>query len=159
MAAKFSLMSYCSKHVFNHVRFKLNNFTAIAYINYMGGTKSEDCNNIAVEIWQWCIFKNIWISAAFIPGTNNIIADKRSRVFDDNTEWTLDYGLFQKISVTFFKPGIALMASRLNNKCEKYISWHPDPYAFAVNAFFKKWANVCFYSFHVLFLLEKCWPK
>ena len=37
MAAKFSLMSYCSKYVFNHVKFKLDNSTAIAYINHMGG--------------------------------------------------------------------------------------------------------------------------
>ena len=107
---------------------KSDNSTAIAYFNHIGGggggggTKSEDCNNIAVEIRQWCISKNIWISAPFIPGTNNIIADKKSRVFDDNTEWTLDYGIFQKICITFFKPDIDLMASRLNNKCEKYIS-------------------------------------
>ena len=42
----------------------------------MEGTKSEDCNDIAVEIWQWCISKNIWISAAYISGTDNVIADK-----------------------------------------------------------------------------------
>ena len=159
MAAKFSLMSYCSKYVFNHVRFKLDNSTAIAYINHMGVTKSLDCNNIAVEIWQWCISKNIWISAAFIPGTNNTIADKKSRDFDDNTEWTLDYGLFQKICVTFFKPDIDLMASRLNNKCEKYISWHPDPYAFAVDAFSEKWANMNFYCFPPFSLIGKVLAK
>ena len=77
-------------------------------------------------------------SAAFILGTNNIIADKKSRVFYDNTKWTLDYDIFQKICMTFFKPDIDLMASRLNNKSEKYISWHPDPYAFAVDAFYEK---------------------
>ena len=37
MTAKFSLLSYCSKYFFNYVRFKLDNSTAIAYINHMGG--------------------------------------------------------------------------------------------------------------------------
>ena len=159
MAAKFSLMSYCSKYVFNHVRYKLDNSTTIAYINYIRGTKSVDCNNIAVEIWQWCISKNIWISAAFIPGTNNTIEDKKSRVFDDSTEWTLDYGLFKKICITFFKPDIDLMASRLNNKCEKYISWHPDPYVFAVDAFSEKWAYMTCYCFPPFSLIGKVLTK
>ena len=94
-----------------------------------------------MEIWQWCISKNIWISAAFIPGTDNIIADKKFRVFDDNTEWTLDYGIFQKICITLFKPDIDLMASWLNNKCEKHILLHPDPYAFAVDTFSETWSS------------------
>ena len=76
MATKFSLMSCCSENFFNHVRFKLDNSMAIAYINHMGGTKSEDCNNISVKIWRWHISKNIWVSAAYIPSTNNIIANK-----------------------------------------------------------------------------------
>ena len=33
---EFSLMSYCTKYFFNHVRFKSDNSTAITYINYMG---------------------------------------------------------------------------------------------------------------------------
>ena len=127
------------------------------YINPMGDTKSEDCNNIAAEIWQWCIPKNISISAAYIPGTDNIIANRKSRVFEGNTEWTLDY--IPKIGILFFRPGIDLMASRLNNKCEKYISWHPDPYAFAVNAFSEKWAEINFCCFLPFSLIGKVLAK
>ena len=36
MAAKFSLMSYCSEYFFSHVGFKLDNSTAIVYVNHMG---------------------------------------------------------------------------------------------------------------------------
>ena len=110
-------------------------------------------------IWQWCISKNIWISDAFIPGTKDIIADKKSCLFDDNTEWTLDHSIFQKICITFFKPDTDLVASRLNNKCEKYIAWHPDPYAFAVDAFSEKWANMNFYCFPPCSLIGKVLPK
>ena len=49
MTAKFSLMSYCSKYFFNHVRFKLDNSTAIAYINHIGGLLSLKI----VMIYQW----------------------------------------------------------------------------------------------------------
>ena len=51
------------------------------------------------------------------------------------------------------------MASRLNNKCEKYISWHPDPYAFAVDAFSEKWANINFYCFPPFSPIEKVLAK
>ena len=31
-----------------------NSSTAIAYVNIKGGTKSEKCSEIAIEIWLWC---------------------------------------------------------------------------------------------------------
>ena len=37
-----------------------------------------------------CIERNLWISARNLPGTENIYADRASRNFDDDIEWTLD---------------------------------------------------------------------
>ena len=52
-----------------------DNTTAISYINHMRSQKCEDCNSLAKEIWEWCIERNLWISAAHIPGCNNAEAD------------------------------------------------------------------------------------
>ena len=65
-----------------------DNTTAISYVNNMGGIKPTciSCNQIAFDIWQYCISKNMWISAAFIPGKKNKTVDYKSRNFKDNTE-------------------------------------------------------------------------
>ena len=39
----------------------------------------------------------IWISAAHLPGTSNVAADKASRAFCDQTEWKLDETIFANI--------------------------------------------------------------
>ena len=40
---------------FLHVRVIFNNVTAIAYVNNVGGIKSETDNNIGCRIWHFCI--------------------------------------------------------------------------------------------------------
>ena len=48
----------------------------------------------------------MWISAANIPGKDNIEADQQSRILQDATESKLDPELFQKIVDRFGKPEI-----------------------------------------------------
>ena len=60
--------------------------TAIPYINNKGGIKSKKCNGIAKDIWLWCFKSNSFISAAHIPGKNNIEADRFSRKSKNSTE-------------------------------------------------------------------------
>jgi hypothetical protein len=37
----------------------------------MDGIKSEDLNSLSKDIWNWRCDKNIWLSAAHIPGKCN----------------------------------------------------------------------------------------
>ena len=48
---------------------------------------SIECNSAAKDIWQFCIEREIWISAALIPGKNNTQADRESGGFIDNKRW------------------------------------------------------------------------
>ena len=89
----------------------------------------------------------MWISAAHIPGKDNIEADHQSRILQDATEWKLHPELFQKIVDKFGKPDIDLFASRINRQLKSYVSWHPEPEAMAVNAFSLTWNNKFFYMF------------
>ena len=52
------------------------------------------CNSVAKEIWLFCIQREIWVSAAHIPGNNNIQVDTESTVFTDNKEWMLRTDIF-----------------------------------------------------------------
>ena len=102
---------------------RLDNTTSVAYINSMGGTKSVDCNDMARSIWKWCIERDIWITAAHLPGKQNVEADERSRKFNDRTEWKLNKQEFEKLVDHFGLPEIDLFASRLNAQLDRYLSW------------------------------------
>ena len=47
----------------------------------MGGIRSDLCDDIAFDIWQWAAERQIWVSAAHIAGSENVVADKNPRIF------------------------------------------------------------------------------
>ena len=130
-----------------HIRVLTDNTTALAYVKNMGGLRSQPCNQISREIWQWAEENENWLTIAHIPGVENVVADYLSRNFSDSVEWSLSLKIFHKICKVFGKPDIDLFASRLNAKVEKYVSWGPDPNAWKVDAFSLKWTNAFFYVF------------
>ena len=146
-AAYLGLQSFCTTVSRTHVRIFLDNTTAVAYINNMGGTHSLECNHIARTIWMWCITQDIWLSAAHLPGKCNTAADKASRIFHDHTEWKLDSNIYVSITQALGAPSIDLFASRLNFQTKPYIAWHPDPGPFAIDAFSVDWGQHHFYAF------------
>ena len=108
LAAGFGLKAFCSQIRNTHVLMRLDNSTAVAYLNNMGGVKSASCNEMALQIWDWCSRRDIWITAAHLPGSKNVEADLMSRQFKDNTEWMLDRGLFQEVCKKFGTPKVDL---------------------------------------------------
>ena len=69
-----------------HVHILTDNSTALAYINNMGCMHSVICNDIAKRIWEFAQNRDFWISSSHIPGVENKMAEKMSRVFSDDTE-------------------------------------------------------------------------
>ena len=116
-------------------------------MNKQGSTKSKKCNELTRKIWDFAIERNIWLTANFCPGVENIEADAASRIFNDQTEWTLYDEGFQTICDRFGNPSIDLFASRLNNKVDRYCSWEPDPGAMYVDALMLDWSGEKFYAF------------
>ena len=86
-------------------------------------------------MWFWCVDRNIWLTAAHLPGSQNTQADRASRIFNDQTEWKLNPTVFQRIIDRLVMPEVDLFASRLNCQIDKYVAWQPDPGALAVDAF------------------------
>ena len=128
-AAYLAFQSLCQHCVDSHVCLYMDNSTAVAYINKKGGTHSVLCDALAVKIWQWAIPRNIWLSAVFIPGESNVVADFYSRCPTDNTEWQLDPVVFKKLCEVFHTPVIDLFASAINKQTSTYVSWKLDPQA------------------------------
>ena len=113
----------------------------------MGGSKSPPLNTLAKEIWNWCIERDIWVSAVHIAGKPNTSADNISRNFSDKHEWSLSKAYFLEIFSTFPELNIDLFASRLNNQLESYCSWKPDPGCTYVDAFSTTWSKLNFFCF------------
>ncbi len=160
LAAFLALKSFCKNHRNVHVKLSLDNTTAVAYISHMGGVKSVACNQLAKELWAWCISRSIWLTATHLPGVQNVIADRKSRVFSDETEWMLDKRIFSTMCECMnFDPDIDLFASRLNTQLKRYVSWKPDPEAEAVDALSIYWGDLDFYAFPPFCMIGKCIQK
>lgn len=139
-AIYLGLQALCPTKCDTHIKVLSDNQTAVAYIKNMGGTHSDVCNDIARKIILWCKDRNVWLSISHIPGKLNTEADKASREFNDDTEWSLDPGLFNNLATKWGKPDIDLFASRLNHKVDLYISWRADPGAIATDALSIDWS-------------------
>ena len=109
-AVHFGLKSLCKSTSDVHIRLRIDNVTAITYINNMGGTKSRICNLIANEVWTWSIDRNIWLSAEHLQGSKNVLADEHSRVFDVTTEWMINRCVFVELVKIFGRPAIDIFS-------------------------------------------------
>jgi len=98
-----------------HVTILSDNTTTVHAINKMGTSHSNNCNQVANEIWDLAISKDIWISAIHLPGKYNVEADEDSRKKDIQLEWKLSEQWFIKLcNALSFKPEMDLFANRLN---------------------------------------------
>lgn len=159
LAAFLGLKSFASSHSNCSVLLRVDNTTALCYINRMGGIRFPHLNNLAKQIWQWCEMRNITLFASYINTNSNIEADQESRKTNLDIEWELSNWAYQKIVQCLGNPQIDLFASRTNAKCRLYISWKPDPDAISIDAFTISWHSFFFYAFPPFALILKCLRK
>ena len=76
-----------------------------------------------------------------------MLADERSRLFDDKTEWKLNPCVYTHVAQRFGTPTIDISASRLNFQLKPVVSWIPDPEASFIHAFTIDWSECMFYAF------------
>ena len=158
MAVWLALKSVCKELRNKHVQIRSDNTCTVAYLNAMGGVKSQQCNNLAKQIWLWCIERDLWLSATHVPGCENE-ADEGSRHFNESTEWMLDKSIFRQLIHIWKLPDIDMFASRLNYQIDQYVSWKRDPDALWVDAFSRSWFNIYFFAFPPFSLIMRCLQK
>ena len=124
-----------------HLRMLIDNTTAVAYINKKGGSRSPQLATLTMEIWTYCLSRQIWITAKHIPGLMNSEADYASRNFNNHTEWMLDPIIFQQITTQYYTPEVDLFLTRLNHQVPQYVARYPDPGAPATDAFLQDWSR------------------
>ena len=77
IAGGFAIKSFCKNKTSIQVKLLMDNTTAIAYINRMGG-HSPILASLVYDIWQWCLQRDIGLSARHILGILNSKADRES---------------------------------------------------------------------------------
>ena len=159
-AILFSMQAFAHVLEGRHIRVFCDNTTAINYVNEMGGTKSKSCNDVASQIWDWCLEHKSWVTCTHIPGKDNTLADLASRKINDRHEWKLDPLIFASLCHVFGTPAIDLFASRLNKQINTFCSWQPDPEATFFNAFSLDWSQFDLaYLFPPFSLIARCLQK
>lgn len=128
------------------VLLRIDNITALAYINKMGGIRHRALNDITKRLWQWCEAKAHWVFAEYVASKDNP-ADEGSRITNIDTEWELSDYAFERLCASFGSPVMDLFASRVNSKCRRYCSWDRDPYAVSINSLTISWKLDFWYAF------------
>ena len=89
LAGSLAIMSFTKTKAKAQVLLLMDNISAVSYINKMGGTHSPMLSYLAKNLWDWCLSHNILVTACYIPGIQNVEADRESRVFLDSSDWKL----------------------------------------------------------------------
>ena len=100
----------------------LDNIMAVTYNNQKGGTASKLLCQLAITIWNWCIARNILLTAEYLPGHLNTIVDQESRTVQDRCNWMLNPHVFQKIQKTM-GPWREKTNSKYGSSFAKWASW------------------------------------
>lgn len=154
MAIFYALQVFYPNENGVHIEIQSDNISAVKYVNDMGGITSEKLDKLAKSIWEWCLIRNIYISANYIPGIQNT-ADFFSRHFSDSIEWMLKRSVFDRLCKHFFQPDIDLFASSVNRQLERFVSWFPAPGACHCDAFSVFWGDYMPYMFPPFNLMGK----
>lgn len=156
LAAFLAIKSFCKEKRKVHVKIFLDNTTAMHCINKMGSSKSISLDQLSRELWQWCLRKELWLSAGRIAGKDNVEADRESRIINIDAEWMLNKDLLQcALAFLQFEPNIDLFASRLNYQFPNYVSYRIDPGAMALDAFSLNWTYYELYAFPPFSLISR----
>ena len=113
LAAMFAVRAFAKDRRNIHIHLRMDNRTAVFYINRMGGTRSPILSKLAIQLWQWCLERNLSITAEHLPGVDSCVADG---LIQSIAEWQLHQPIFQQILTTLGKCSIDLFATRLNTQ-------------------------------------------
>jgi hypothetical protein len=159
-AVLFAVKGFVKEKTPTHIHVRIDNTVAVANINKKGGTKSKPLLEVTRDLWEFCLQRQIMLTAEHLPGVTNLMADYQSRVYRDSSNWRLHAEVFSQISRVWGPFSRDLFADRLNRQMTPYVSWKADPEAMATDALQVTWRGVqTQYAFPPFCLIMKCLAK
>ena len=141
------------------VLLRMDNITAVSYVNHKGGTTSLKLCKLAITMWTWCTSRNITLTAEHLPGHLNVTADQELWLVRDRCDWMLSPHVFQKIQQSMGPLEVDLFASRLTRQPPHFYSWREDPEAAATDAFMQDWSHLRGFANPPWCLISRCLSK
>ncbi len=141
------------------MRLRMDNTSAVAYVNRLGGTFSLVLSDLALTLWEWALSQGFFLSAEHLSGRLNIEADWQSRHFHDSSNWKLCLEVFRALMLIRVPCAKDLFADRLNAQLPQFFSWRPDPMALASDALQQDWSNGRNYAFLLFCLIMRSLAK
>ena len=75
LAMELAMKTFLKDHHGVSVLLQLDNSTAVAYMNNLGGTVSSALTSLAKSLWLWALQRDIVLTAQHIPGVSNKVAE------------------------------------------------------------------------------------
>ena len=106
------------------VLLQLDNQTAVAYINNLGGTVSPQLMDLVKALWMLALARDLVLSAEHIPGKTNCVVDTESRTLRDQK---LHPRLFNQINQKWGPLEVDLFATWLSTQLYTFIQLEVRP--------------------------------
>ena len=75
LAAFLAIQAFAKEKSGINILVRTDNTSVRVYINHFGGTHSWPMNALTVKMWKWCIDRQIFLMAEYLPGAENQVAD------------------------------------------------------------------------------------
>lgn len=96
-AAFYGLKCFASEVRSYELLLRIDNTTAISYVNRMGSVQFPKLSELCRQIWEWCEARDLWVFASYVKSKENVHADAESRTISADTEWELNDHAFSRI--------------------------------------------------------------
>lgn len=118
-----------------------DNTTVVALLRRGGTTSSASLLHVAKEIWHLLLQNRVRIHATYLPGVENVAADRASRRAEmDHMDYGISWrGWAHVCSWLGYTPSIDLFATQRSARCARFFSWAPEPLSVGVDAFCHEW--------------------
>ena len=159
-AAHLSVLHF-QEHLRNEcVSLSTDNTSVVSYIQCQGGTHSQSLFQETKVLLDLCRTLNVSISAKYIPGRLNALADGLSRKHQLlPSEWTLHQEVANLIFHQLGEPMVDLFATRNNHRLPLYVSPVYDPAAWSVDALSFDWDRLEAYAYPPPILIPQILAK
>ena len=130
LGATLAVKTFAKTKTAISILLRINNTTAVSYINNVGGTASREFTR---DLWMctWCLERNTCIAAVYLPVVYGVW------YMLDRTDWKLN----PMIATPKYQGPLDmdLFMSRLSTQCPLYFSWQLIPFALTTDALLQDW--------------------
>nr|XP_042705726.1 uncharacterized protein LOC122173660 [Chrysemys picta bellii] len=145
-AVRLACIAFKSQLAGRCVSVLTDNTPVMFYINKQGGARSSPLCREALALWDFCVKNVIHLTASYLPGTHNGLADALSRSFQGH-KWSIRWDIVLSIFRLWGHPQVDLFASTENMKCRQFCFLMGRSPGSLTDAFLLSWADGLFYAF------------